>query len=88
VRVSVVLLVSFVIDISVFGLGSMLLAVFLSLVMRLRCLVSDFVMGGCSFVAVSLVACHRESLEDGLNRGKGRRLSCDVFNCKIMVLVR
>ena len=38
----------------VFGLGSMLLAVFLSRVMRFRCLVSDFVMGGCSFVFVSL----------------------------------
>ncbi len=41
-------------SVSVFGLGSMLLAVFMSLVMRLSCRVSDFVMGGCSFVFVSL----------------------------------
>ena len=54
VRVCVVLLGSVVICVSVFGLGSMLLAVFLSLVMRFSCLVSDFVMGGCSFVVVSL----------------------------------
>ena len=32
--------------VSVLGLGSMFFAVFLSLVMRLSCLVSDFVMGG------------------------------------------
>ena len=53
VRVCVVLwgLVAF--GVSVFGLGSMFFAVFLSLVMRLSCLVSDFVMGVCSFVFVS-----------------------------------
>ena len=43
-----------VIGVLVFGLGSMLLAVFLSRVMRFMCLVSDFVMGGCSLVFVSL----------------------------------
>ena len=42
-----------VIGVSVVGLGGMMLAVFLSLVMRLSCLVSDFVMGECSFVVVS-----------------------------------
>ena len=52
VRVCVVLLVSVVIGLSVFGLGSMVLAVFLSLEMRFSCLVSDFVMGGCSLVLV------------------------------------
>ena len=36
-------------------LGSMRLAVFLSHVMRFSCLVSDFVMGGCSLVFVSFV---------------------------------
>ena len=41
------------IGVSVFRLGSMLLAAFLSIVMRFSCLVSDFVMGGCSFVVVS-----------------------------------
>ena len=54
VRVCVVLLGMVVIGVTVFCLGSMLFAVFLSLVMHLRCLVSDFVMGGCSFVFVSL----------------------------------
>ena len=39
----------------VFGLGSMRLAVFLSRVIRFSCLVSDFVMGGCSLVLVSVV---------------------------------
>ena len=53
VRVGVLLLGLVVIGVSVFGLGSMLLAAFLSLVMRFSCLVSDFVMGGCSFVVVS-----------------------------------
>ena len=52
-RVCVVLLGLVVNDVSLFGLGSMLFAVFLSRVMRLSCLVSDFVMGGCSFVFVS-----------------------------------
>ncbi len=52
-RVCVVLLGFVVSGVSVFGLGSMLFVVFLSLVMRLSCLVSDFVMGGCSFVFVS-----------------------------------
>ena len=37
------------------GLGSMFLAVFLSRAMRFNCLVHDFVMGGCSFMCVSLV---------------------------------
>ena len=53
VRVCVFLAGSVVVGASVFGLGSMFFAVFLSLVMRLSCLVSDFVMGGCSFVVVS-----------------------------------
>jgi len=44
-----------VVGVLVLGLGNMLLAVFLSRVMRLRCRVSDFVMGGCSLVFVSLV---------------------------------
>ena len=39
--------------VSVFGMESMCFTVFLSLVMRLSCLVYDFVMGGCSFVFVS-----------------------------------
>ena len=43
-----------VIGVLVFCLGSMLLAVFLSRVMRFCCLVSDFVMEGCSLVFVSL----------------------------------
>ncbi len=54
VRVCVVCLVLGVIGVSVFGLESMLLAVFLSLVIRFSCHVSDFVMGGCRFVFVSL----------------------------------
>ncbi len=53
VRVCVVLLGLVVNGVSVFGLGTMLFAVFLSLVMRLSCRVSDFVIGGCSFVFVS-----------------------------------
>ena len=54
VRVCVVLVVSIVVVVSVFGLGSMLCAVFLSRVIRLSCRVSDFVMGGCRFVVVSV----------------------------------
>ena len=53
VRVCVVRVESFVIGVSVFFLGSKLLAVFLSRVMRFSCLVSDFVMGGvvlCSYL--------------------------------------
>ena len=46
VWVFVVLVVSVVIGASVFGLGSMFCAVFLSRVIRLSCRVSDFVMGG------------------------------------------
>ena len=46
VRVCVVRVVSVVVGSSIFGLGSMFLAVFLSRVIRLSCLVSDFVMGG------------------------------------------
>ena len=46
VRVCVVRVASSVVEASVFGLGIMLLAVFLSRVMRFGCLVSDFVMGG------------------------------------------
>ncbi len=38
--------VSFAFGVLAFGLGSMLLALFLSLEMRFICLVSDFVMGG------------------------------------------
>ncbi len=53
VRVCVVRVASFVVKASVFVLGIMMLAVFLSLVMRLSCLVSDLVMGGCSFELVS-----------------------------------
>ena len=41
--------------VSVLGLGSMLLAVFLSRVMRFSFLVSDFVMEGFSLVFVSLL---------------------------------
>ena len=37
----------------IFGIGSICLAVFLSRVMRLRCLASDFVMTECSLVLVS-----------------------------------
>ncbi len=36
----------------VFGLGSLRLALVLSFVMRLSCLVSDLVIGGCSLVLV------------------------------------
>ena len=54
VRVCVVCMGSVVICVSVFSLGSMLLAVFLSRGMRFSCLVPDFVMGGYSFVVVSL----------------------------------
>ena len=46
VRVCVVRVESVVVGASVFGLGSMFLAVFLCRVIRLSCLVSDFVMGG------------------------------------------
>jgi hypothetical protein len=53
VHVCVVFWGSGVLCVSIFGLGSMLLAVFLSLVMRFSCLVSHFVIGGCSFVVVS-----------------------------------
>ena len=45
---------SVVVGASVFGLGSIFFAVFLSRVIRLSCLVSDFVMGGCSFVFVEV----------------------------------
>ena len=44
-----------VVGVLVLGLGSMLLAVFLSCVMRFSCLVSDFMMGRCWLVFVSLV---------------------------------
>jgi len=53
--VSLVYWGSIVDGVLVFGLGSMRLAVFLSRVMRFNCLVSYFVMGGCSFVVVSYV---------------------------------
>ncbi len=46
VRACVVRVVLTVTGASVFGMGSMLLAVFLSRVIRLSCLVSNFVMGG------------------------------------------
>ena len=46
---------SVVVGVFVFGLGSMFFAVFRSRVMRFSCPVSDFVMGGCSFMFVSLV---------------------------------
>ena len=46
VWVCAVCVVSSVGGVSGFGLGSMFLAVFLSLVIRRSCLVSDFVMGG------------------------------------------
>ena len=45
VRVCVFRAGSVVVGASVFGLGSMFFAVFLSRVIRLSCLVSDFVMG-------------------------------------------
>ena len=40
----------------VFGLGSMFLAVFLSRMIRFSCILSDFVMGRCSLMFVSLVS--------------------------------
>jgi hypothetical protein len=52
VRVCVLRVVSVVVGESVFGLGSMFFAVFMSRVIRLSCRVSEFVMGGCSFVFV------------------------------------
>ena len=52
VRVSVVRVVSVAFGVLAFGLGSMFLAAFLSLEMRFSCLVSDFVIGGCSLVLV------------------------------------
>ncbi len=52
VRVCVVRVVSVAFGVLAFGLGSMFLAVFLSIEMRFSCLVSDFVMGGCSLVLV------------------------------------
>ncbi len=55
VWVWVVLGVSIVVGASIFGLGSMFCAVFLRRVIRLSCRVSDFVMGGCSFVFVSVL---------------------------------
>ena len=54
VRVCVVCVESVVASVSVFGLGNMILAVFMSRVIRFSCLVSDFVMGGCSFLFISL----------------------------------
>ena len=54
VWVCVVLVVSIVVGASVFSLGSMFCDVFLSRVIRLSFRVSDFVMGGCSFVFVSV----------------------------------
>ncbi len=54
VRVCMVCAELIVVGVSVFGLGSMLLAVFLSRVMRLSCLASDFVMGGRCFMFLSL----------------------------------
>jgi hypothetical protein len=45
---------SVVIGVLVFCLGRMPLAVVLSRVMRFSCLVSDFVMGGCNLMFVSL----------------------------------
>ena len=44
-----------VVGVLVFGSASMFLAVFLSRVSHFCCLVSDFVMEGCSLVFVSLV---------------------------------
>ncbi len=52
VRVCVVRVVSIMIGVLVFGLGSMLLAVFLCRVVHFICLVSDFAIGGvvlCSY---------------------------------------
>ncbi len=46
VRVCVVRVVSVAFGVLAFGLGSMILAVFLSLKMRFSCLLSDFLMGG------------------------------------------
>ena len=54
VRVCVVRVVSVLVGASVLDLGSMFLAVFRSLVSRRSCLVSDFVMGGCNVVFVSV----------------------------------
>jgi hypothetical protein len=46
VRACVLRIVSFMIGVLACGLGSMLLAAFISREMRFSCLVSDFVMGG------------------------------------------
>ncbi len=54
VRVCMMCVELVVVGVLVFGLGSMIFAVFLSRVMRLSCLVSDFVMEGYSFMFVSL----------------------------------
>ena len=54
VRVCVVRVGSVVIGASMFGWGSIFFAVFLSRVIRLSCLVSDFVMGGCSVVLMAV----------------------------------
>ena len=52
VRVCVVRVVSVAFGVLALGLGSMFLAVFLSLEMRFSCLASDFVRGGRSLVLV------------------------------------
>ena len=54
VWVFVVLVVSVVIGASIFGLGSMFCAVFLSRAIRISCRVSDFEMGGCNFIFASV----------------------------------
>ena len=46
---------SVVVGVWFFGLGIVFFAVFLSRVIRFSCLVSDFVMGGCSLVFVLLM---------------------------------
>ena len=55
VWVCVVFVGPVVTDVSIFGLGSMFCAVFLSLVIRFSCRVSDFVMGGCNVLFASVL---------------------------------
>ena len=72
VRVCVVCDVLIVVGASVFGLGSMFLAVFLSRVIRLSCPVSVFVMGGVVFCLYQCGVVGLVAILFGL--GGGRRL--------------
>ncbi len=64
--------VSIVIVASVFGLGSMFLAVLLSRVIRFSCFVSDFVMGGVVLCLYQFGVVGPWAILSGL--GGGRRL--------------